>query len=78
MGTGVSLGLPWLECMADETQRTAAAHSPKFCAMYFGFGVSLPEEASDDAQWRWFPKGDGANYHFNESLKPLEIGRAHV
>ena len=78
MGTGVSLGLPWLECMAEDSRRANTTHPPKFCAMYFGFGVSLPEEASDDAQWRWFPKGEGTNYQFNESLKPLEAHRERL
>lgn len=40
--------------------------------MYFGFGVGLPKEDSEHAQWRWFPEGEGANFEFTETLKPLE------
>ena len=71
LGTGVSLALPWLECMAGD--KTAQADTPRrMCAMYFGFGVSLPKEDSDQAMWRWFPKGGGRAYKLTETLKPLE------
>ena len=75
MGTGVSLGLPWLECMADDASRQESSQPKRFCAMYFGFGVSLPDEKDEHARWRWFPKGEGRDYEFNESLKPLEAQR---
>ena len=77
MGTGVSLALPYLECMASE----AAAEAPsakRFCGIYFPFGVSLPKEDSEQAKWRWFPSGEGKNYQFNESLKPLESLRSKL
>lgn len=70
LGTGVSLGLPWLECMADTTN--AASQPKRLCAMYFGFGVGLPKEDSEHAKWRWFPNGEGRDYQFTETLKPLE------
>ena len=73
MGTGVSLGLPWLDCMAASVPKDSQAK--RFCAMYFGFGVSLPDEKSEQAKWRWFPKGEGKEYKFNESLAPLEAYR---
>lgn len=74
LGTGVSLGLPWLECMGSEP-----IDSPRrMCAMYFGFGVSLPKEGGEQAKWRWFPNGEGRDYQFNESLKPLEKHRDHL
>ncbi len=77
MGTGVSLGLPWLECMA--TDKPQAADRPRrLCAMYFGFGVSLPKEKSEQAKWRWFPNGDGRDYQFTETLKPLESQRENL
>lgn len=78
MGTGVSLGLPWLECMVhanspERSQQPERGSFPKrFCSMYFGFGVSLPKEDSDDAKWRWFPNGEGTEFEFNASLKPLD------
>lgn len=75
MGTGVSLGLPWLECMAATPVQGASVQPKRFCAMYFGFGVSLPDEKGEHAKWRWFPNGEGRGFQFNESLKPLESQR---
>ena len=70
LGTGASLALPYLECMAGDS--VAATQPKRFCGIYFPFGVSLPKEDSDKAMWRWFPNGEGSDYQFNESLKPLE------
>ncbi|QDU92596.1 DUF1552 domain-containing protein [Lignipirellula cremea] len=75
MGAGASLGLPWLECMAAGSQQAAVEPPRRLCAMYFGFGVSLPKEDGEQARWRWFPNGEGRDYQFNESLKPLEPHR---
>jgi hypothetical protein len=75
MGAGVSLGLPWLECMADSESKKPSDQAKRFCAMYFGFGVSLPKEDSEHAKWRWFPNGEGKDFEWNESLKPLERHR---
>ena len=77
LGTGVSLGLPWLECMGED--KTAKLDRPRrMCAMYFGFGVGLPKEDSAEAMWRWFPNGEGRDYQFTETLKPLESQRQNV
>jgi hypothetical protein len=78
LGTGVSLGLPWLECMAGSKQAKSVSKPQRLCAMYFGFGVSLPKEDSEQAKWRWFPNGEGRDYQFNESLKPLESHRENL
>jgi len=40
--------------------------------MYFGFGVGLPKADGEQAMWRWFPNGEGRDYTFTETLKPLE------
>jgi hypothetical protein len=50
------------------------AFSPakRFCTMYFGFGVSLPSEDSEDAQWRWFPRSAGDDYELTHTLQPIE------
>ena len=72
MGTGVSLGLPWLECMAGESTPVASSKPRRFCSMYFGFGVGLPKADGEQAMWRWFPNGEGRDYTFTETLKPLE------
>jgi hypothetical protein len=78
MGTGVSLGLPWLECMADAKSPDAKVTPRRFAAMYFGFGVGLPNEKSAEAKWRWFPNGEGKDFQFTEVLKPLEARRENV
>jgi hypothetical protein len=77
MGTGVSLGLPWLECMANASPRSLSSEQPprRICALYFGFGVALPPANHEHAHWRWFPQGEGAEYQFTETLKPLECQR---
>ena len=46
--------------------------------MYFGFGVSLPKEDSEQAPWRWFPSGEGRDFQFTETLKPLEPHRGNL
>jgi len=78
LGTGVSLGLPFLECMADTQQQSHTPQVARFCAMYFGFGVSLPREESEQAEWRWLPDGEGTDYTLNNSLKPLEPFRMEM
>ena len=77
MGTGVSLGLPWLECMANASPRPCSSEQPprRICALYFGFGVALPPANHEHAHWRWFPHGEGSEYQFTETLKPLECQR---
>ena len=77
MGTGVSLGLPWLECMAGQNPPANTA-ARRFCAMYFGFGVGLPKEESELAQWRWFPQGQGRDFEFTKVLEPLEPHREQL
>ena len=73
-GTGVSLGLPWLECMSGAASADSADQDlPKrLCAFYFGFGVGLPKEDSEQAKWRWFPSGEGKEFQFTETLSPLQ------
>lgn len=71
-GVGASLSLPLLDCMASDPQGKESTRPKRLCAMYFGFGVGLPDETGEHAQWRWFPKGEGRDYQFNESLKPLQ------
>ena len=77
-GAGVSLGLPWLECMGAPVAKSQEATARRFCAMYFGFGVGLPKEDSEQAKWRWFPNGEGRDYQFTETLKPLEPHREQL
>ena len=72
---GVSLALPWMECMAD---MPAAASPKRMCAMYWGFGVGLPPENNENANWRWFPDGEGRDFRFTDTLSPLECFRNDV
>ncbi|MFT5524571.1 MAG: hypothetical protein ACI9HK_002526 [Pirellulaceae bacterium] len=78
MGTGVSLGLPWLECMADAKTPESKVAPRRVAAMYFGFGVGLPDEKSGEAKWRWFPNGEGKDFQFTETLKPLDAQRKNI
>ena len=76
LGSGISMALPYMEAMGNQT---AASELPaRMCAMYFPFGVGMPKEGSDLHKWRWFPNGEGKNFTFNESLKPLESVRESV
>lgn len=77
VGTGVSLGLPWLECMSAESS-PKPAQPKRLAAMYFGFGVGLPKEDGEQSKWRWFPNGEGRDFQFTETLKPLEAHRENV
>lgn len=78
MGTGVSLGLPWLECMAAGEAAKPTSQPRRMCAMYWGFGVGLPKEGSEQAKWRWFPNGEGRDYQFTDTLKPLQKHRDDI
>ena len=73
-GTGVSLSLPFLECMSGNGARAATGNSrPKrMCAVYFPYGASLPPKDHELAHWSWMPRGEGRDFQFNESLKSLE------
>ena len=77
-GIGVSLALPWLECMTASAAATSTEVPRRFCSMYFGFGVGLPKEDSEHSQWRWFPNGEGADFEFTKTLKPLESLREQL
>ena len=75
-GTGVSLALPYLECMAAGSGR---AEPPKrFCAVYFPYGIVQREAGTEAAQWNWFPEEAGPNFRFNKSMFSLEPHRADV
>ena len=78
MGTGVSLGLPWMECMAAPKATLPKAKPRRFCALYFGFGIGLPKKGSPQAMWRWFPEGEGKDYRCTETLKPLKPHRKDI
>jgi hypothetical protein len=76
-GAGVSLALPWLEAMSHAD---APAPRPKrFCAIFFGNGVSLPpRNRPDHEDWHWFPHTDGPEYRLTRSLEPMAPYRADM
>ncbi len=69
---GVSLALPWLECMAADA---AAAPKPRFFGGYFAYGVPMPaDDAADRMDHGWFPVGEGRDYQapvMHESIMPM-------
>ncbi len=75
-GFGVSLALPLLECMGQE--RSVSSRPRRFCAVYFPYGVSMSDKTESATQWLWFPRGEGRNFQFNNSLKSLEPLRDDV
>lgn len=72
-GSGVSLALPWLECMGADAQ--PASRPKRFCAVYFPYGIVLRPPASAASEWNWFPSGSGEDFRFNRSLAPLDPHR---
>lgn len=78
-GAGVSLGLPFLDCMGLEAAAAQPSRPKRFCSVYFPYGASLPKQGAEGSEWRWFPGGDGGrDFEFNESLKPLDPFRDEV
>jgi len=46
--------------------------------IYFPFGVALPDEKHPQAEWNWYPRGEGKNYRFTNVLKSMEPLRDDV
>ena len=73
--SGICMSLPWMESLAG----SSTPQTPKrFCSIYFPYGVSLPNQESEFAEWNWFPRGEGKNFTFNKSLEPLNKFRDQV
>ena len=72
----MTLSLPFLSAM--QGRAASASHPRRFAAVYFPYGVSLPNEGHEHADWSWFPKGEGEDFVFNRSLQPLEEFRSDV
>ena len=75
-GTGVSLALPWLECMSQADD--AVSVPTRLASIYFPFGVSLPNDKSEHADWNWFPKREENTFQYRNSLKSFEPLREQV
>jgi len=81
-GVGVTLALPWLECMSlgSETKLRVAGSSqddsselPKrMCCVMFPYGIAVPKDDDPARQWGWFPRGAGKDYQLTNVLQPLE------
>lgn len=75
-GTGVALALPWMECMGQDA---SVKKAPKrLASVYFPFGVSLPSEKSEYADWNWFPEESEGTFRFRKSLESLEPLRDQI
>ena len=75
-GTGVALALPWMECMGQDA---SVKKTPKrLASVYFPFGVSLPSEKSEYADWNWFPEESEGTFRFRKSLESLEPLRDQI
>src|SRR5690606_9290983 len=65
-GTGVALGLPWLEAMVPSAlaaSRPAEAKMPvRMAVLYMPNGVNVPE---------WTPKGQGRDFQLSPTLASL-------
>ena len=70
---GVSVALPWLECMGAEDD--AAEPRKRFFGGYFAYGVPMPaDDDADRLEHGWFPLGEGRDYKvpaMHESIMPL-------
>ncbi len=74
-GTGVALGLPFLECMRNTAVASTATELPKrLCTVYFPYGASVPSEDHEDRDWGLFPVREGNGFRYTkvmESFEPL-------
>ena len=83
-GLGVACVVPYLEAMErDSASRVAAGLAPdepkRAAFVYFPNGCSLPDEDDEEnAHWRWFPSGQGADFRFTRVLEPLEPYRDDI
>ncbi|MDA0812947.1 MAG: DUF1552 domain-containing protein [Verrucomicrobia bacterium] len=68
-GVGATLALPFLECMGASAK--SLPRPKRFCTIYFPYGVSM-QDKGEDAEWSWFPKGEGRDYKLNNSLQCFE------
>ena len=75
-GVGVSLSLPFLECM--QSSAASLERPRRFCAVYFPYGVSMSQARKRQRCGDGSPKGRDANFEFNNSLRSLESLRSDV
>lgn len=77
-GTGIALGLPWLETFADDNVEPDP--TPKrFVSVYHPDGVGLPvKEDPAWKDWSWFPRGGERDFELTKVLDVLEPLREEI
>ena len=77
-GTGVALGLPWLETFAVDDSNPNPAPK-RFLSVYHPDGVGLPvKEDPAWKDWSWFPRGGERNFKLTKVLDVLEPLRKEI
>jgi hypothetical protein len=70
---GVTMALPWLECMSWGANKQVARK--RFFGGFFAYGVPMPaDDAPDRRENGWFPLGTGKNYvtpEMHKSIMPM-------
>ena len=70
---GVTMALPWLECMSWGANKPVARK--RFFGGFFAYGVPMPaDDALDRLENGWFPVGTGKNYvapEMHKSIMPM-------
>jgi hypothetical protein len=62
-GSGVTLSLPWLECMAAESA------AKRFLALYVGHGFAITlNDKSPAREWSWYPRVVDGKMVFGKSM----------
>src|SRR5947208_5455051 len=78
VGSGLSLGLPFLEGMAAAAPAAQTAQPNRLFCAYFPFGIVNFTPDNPNAEWGWWPLGEGRDFRFSRTLKPLETFRDDV
>ena len=45
-GTGVTLALPFLDCMAENGKAAKSGQAKRMCAVYFPYGAAMPKRTA--------------------------------
>ncbi|MHC4995876.1 MAG: DUF1552 domain-containing protein, partial [Planctomycetota bacterium] len=77
-GSGVTLGLPFLDCMREDVKAAGNDTPKRLCSVYFPYGASVPAEDHDDRDWGWFPVREEGGFRYTKVMEPLEGLRDHV
>ncbi|MGI9428800.1 MAG: DUF1552 domain-containing protein, partial [Bythopirellula sp.] len=75
-GVGVTLGLPFLECM--QAAEAEFQRPKRMCTIYFPYGASVPADDHADRDWGWFPVREGDGFRYTKVMEGLEPLREYV